>query len=80
MQDAAQEVNSDKADLLVIASPSKNPHSKKTVKRDKRVACYLTTQEKNDFLSLIGRESESDAIRELILNMIKERIKFPQPL
>lgn len=77
MQAAALEVSSEKSDLLVIASPAQPPEKKAiaAAKRDKRIASYLTTQEKEDFLALIGRDSESDAIRELILKMIKDKIK-----
>jgi hypothetical protein len=39
--------------------------------RDKRISSYLTDKEKKEFLSLIGRKSESDALRELILSFIQ---------
>ena len=75
MQAAALEAKSEKSDLLVIASPKQEKKVTATIKRDKRVASYLTAQEKEDFLSLIGRDSESDAIRELVLAMIKSKKK-----
>ena len=43
--------------------------------RDKRISSYITEKEKNDFLDLIGRKSESDALREIILTFIKDNKK-----
>jgi hypothetical protein len=43
--------------------------------RDKRISSYLTDKEKKEFIALIGRKSESDALRDFILNFIKENKK-----
>ena len=40
--------------------------------RTKRISSYLSEDEKNAFLGLIGRKSESDGLRELILKAIAE--------
>jgi hypothetical protein len=44
----------------------------KNEKRDKRICSYITDAEKEKLLSLIGRKSESDAVRDLILEFINK--------
>lgn len=41
-------------------------------KRDTRLTGYVRPSEKEDFLKLIGRTSESDAVRELVIRFIAE--------
>jgi len=43
--------------------------------RNKRISSYITQEEKNEFLNLIGRKSESDALREITLAFIKDNKK-----
>jgi hypothetical protein len=58
-----------KADL----TPGKTLKKKaEATMRTKRISSYLSEDEKNAFLDLIGRKSESDGLRELILKAIKE--------
>lgn len=40
--------------------------------RTKRISSYLTQKEKDDFINLLGRKSESDGLRELILKAIEK--------
>jgi hypothetical protein len=63
------ETSNQKADL----TPGKTLEEKKKAKvRDKRLSTYITEQEKEGFLKKIGRKSESDALRELVLKFISE--------
>lgn len=59
----------EKADL----TPAKTLKKKaEATMRTKRISSYLTEDEKNNFLDLIGRKSESDALRGLILTYIEK--------
>jgi hypothetical protein len=61
-----------KADL----TPAKTLEAKNKAKiRNKRLSTYVTEEEKQRFLNLIGRQSESDAIRELVLKFIGDNEK-----
>ncbi|MEY8215705.1 MAG: hypothetical protein RPR97_14635 [Colwellia sp.] len=56
-----------KADL----TPTKTLKAKAEAKmRTKRISSYLTADEKEAFLNLIGRKTESDGLREVILKVI----------
>ncbi len=53
---------------LNVSAPKKAVVSEQ---RTARLASYVRPSEKESFLNLIGRKSESDAIRELILKFIE---------
>jgi len=68
---AADKVAAEKANL-------EGKQEKKLVKapiekREERLAGYVKKSEKDKFLSLIGRKSESDAIRDLVLEFIAKK-------
>ena len=64
------------ADKKADLTPKKTLEDKAQAKiRTKRISSYLTEDEKNTFLDLIGRKSESDALRELILNYLEQNKK-----
>jgi hypothetical protein len=70
MQQATAEVQSKKADLkLKVETP---PVEEAKEKRTVKMGSYVKPSEKEQFLSLIGRKSESDGIRDLILKFIEE--------
>ena len=70
----ADKAKSEKTDL----SFAKNSPSKKPIveKRTARLNSYITDKEKNEFLGLIGRMSESDAVRHLVLEFNKQGKKI----
>lgn len=70
---AAGEASAKKADLS--ATPTMKKLASKQEKRDCRVASYLRQSERDQFMELIGRETESNAIRDLILRFIVENKK-----
>ncbi len=71
MKKAAQEAKEETADLTY--SPTDKRKTKAVQeKRTDKIGTYLRPSEKEKFLSLIGRKSESDAVRELILTFIKK--------
>jgi hypothetical protein len=61
------------ADKKADLTPTKTLKAKAEAKmRTKRISSYLTAEEKEAFLNLIGRKTESDGLRELILKVIEE--------
>lgn len=71
MKRAAQEAKEETADLT-DSTPSAKKKTPVQEKRTDKIGTYLRPSEKEKFLSLIGRKSESDAVRELILAFIKK--------
>lgn len=74
MKEAAKEAKEETADL------TDTPITKKKVKpvqekRTDKIGTYVKPSEKERFISLLGRKSESDAVRELILDFIKKNDK-----
>lgn len=68
LQQAASEAAGTKADL--------SPTMEKTEeKRTVKMGAYVKPSEKEEFLSLIGRQSESDALRDLVLKFIESNKK-----
>lgn len=61
---AAGKVSGEKADLTA------NQQSEKKIKRTEKLSCYLTPDEKEKFLSKIGRQRESEALRKLVYEFI----------
>lgn len=64
---AADEAKDKKADLTAEVKRTSTEE-----KRTKKVGSYIKPSEEEKFLSLIGRKSTSDAIRELILDFNKK--------
>ena len=61
------------ADKKADLTPTKTLKAKAEAKmRTKRISSYLSEEEKNDFIKLIGRKSESDGLRKLVLRAIEE--------
>ena len=61
------------ADTKADLTPTKTLKAKAEAKmRTKRISSYLTAEEKESFLNLIGRKTESDGLREVILKVIEE--------
>lgn len=68
-----------KAKMNKVANQKADLTPEKTMKikaqqsvRTKRISSYLTQKEKDDFINLLGRKSESDGLRELILSAIEK--------
>jgi hypothetical protein len=61
-----------KDSVLVRPDQVKINNAKVTEKRTANKMTYLTNSEMEEFLSLIGRKTFSDATRELILEFIKK--------
>jgi len=68
LNDAISGVKDQKSDLRKSSSKEKTTKEKRSVK----MGSYVKPSEKEAFLKLIGRKTESDAIRELILEAIKK--------
>lgn len=73
MKAKMNKVSEVKADLTPAKTLKKKAEASM---RTKRISSYLTEEEKNSFLDLIGRKSESDGLREVILRVIKEGNKI----
>ena len=69
MKAKMNKVSEVKADLTPAKTLKKKAEASM---RTKRISSYLSEDEKNAFLNLIGRKSESDGLRELILKAIAE--------
>ena len=69
MKAKMNKVSEVKADLTPAKTLKKKAEASM---RTKRISSYLSEDEKNSFLDLIGRKTESDGLRELILKAIKE--------
>ena len=67
-----QEIHT-KANLTPNKKVSKKALSEK---RSVKVMSNIRPSEKEAFIALIGRKSESDVLRELILNFIKNKVKI----
>jgi hypothetical protein len=60
------------ADTKADLTPTKTLKAKAEAKmRTKRISSYLSEEEKNNFIKLIGRKSESDGLRKLVLRAIE---------
>jgi len=66
----AENASNKTADLSFKGQTVKNEPPKE--KRSVHVKSNLTPTEKKDFLALIGRKSESNVIREMVLKFIKK--------
>lgn len=56
-----------------MPTPASVPAKKKAApKRTTSIISYVTKQEKEQFISLIGRETESNAVRDLIIQFINK--------
>lgn len=71
MKKAAEEAKKEKADLTDSSTSKKNIRSQEEKRVDK-IGTYLKPSEKKKFINMIGRKTESDAVRELILEFIKK--------
>lgn len=65
------------ADLTAVRKvvDQEKPIKKVVEKRLAKIGSYVRPSEKEAFINLLGRKSESDAIRELILKFIEEKTK-----
>jgi hypothetical protein len=78
LKEATKEASQEKIDLqgAVLMTPAQIEALKQT--KEKRTAgkmVYITPSEMDKFLSLIGRKTYSNAVRELILEFIKTHDK-----
>lgn len=74
LKDATKEAEKEKIDLNATVLMTQEQIEKLKQPKEKRTAgrmVYITPSEMEDFLSLIGRETYSNAVRGLILGFIK---------
>lgn len=71
---AVKQATPKKADLTAVTTKitQEKPAEKPVEKRIAKIGCYVKPSEKTAFIKLLGRKSESDAIREMILEFIKK--------